>query len=136
MAKIFCGNESQANTRWVFETCGYMSPEYAMKGQFLEKSDVFSFGVLTLEIAWKLWSEGNISELIDPMISSDLSCHREMLRCSHVGLLRVQNFEKDRPTMMVVASMLNSEIENLPTPKQPPFFDEKIVVDYSQLQTS
>ncbi|MBA0723259.1 hypothetical protein Golax_003854 [Gossypium laxum] len=70
------------------------------------------------------------------MISSDLSCHREMLRCSHVGLLRVQNFEKDRPTMMVMASMLNSEIENLPTPKQPPFFDEKIVVDYSQLQTS
>ncbi|MBA0839405.1 hypothetical protein Goarm_005134 [Gossypium armourianum] len=134
-----------------------MSIEYAMKGQFLEKSDVFSFGVLTLEIvsgrrnlsfeddehslslvgyAWKLWSEGNISELIDPMISSDLSCHREMLRCSHVGLLRVQNFVKDRPIMMVVASMLISEIENLPTPKQPPFFDEKTVVDYSQLQTS
>ncbi|MBA0662381.1 hypothetical protein Goklo_006514 [Gossypium klotzschianum] len=89
-----------------------MTPEYAMKGQFSEKSNVFSFGVLTLEIAWKLWSEGNISELIDPMISSDLSCHREMLRCYHVGLLCVQNFVKDRPTMMVVASMLNSEIEN------------------------
>jgi hypothetical protein len=29
---------------------GYMSPEYAMKGQFSEKSDVFSFGVLLLEI--------------------------------------------------------------------------------------
>jgi serine/threonine protein kinase len=27
-----------------------MSPEYAMKGQFSEKSDVFSFGVLLLEI--------------------------------------------------------------------------------------
>ncbi|KAK8349429.1 hypothetical protein V6Z12_A06G140400 [Gossypium hirsutum] len=156
IAKIFCGNESQGNTRRVFGTYGYMSPEYAMKGQFSEKSNVFSFGVLTLEIvsgrrnlsfeddehspslvgyAWKLWSEGNISELIDPMISSDPSCHREILRCSHVGLLCVQNFVKDRPTMMVVASMLNSEIENLPTPKQPPFFDEKIVVDHSQLQT-
>lgn len=32
-------------------TCsGYMSPEYAMGGQFSEKSDVFSFGVLLLEI--------------------------------------------------------------------------------------
>ena len=29
---------------------GYMSPEYAMQGQFSEKSDVFSFGVLLLEI--------------------------------------------------------------------------------------
>jgi len=28
-----------------------MSPEYAMKGLFSEKSDVFSFGVLLLEIA-------------------------------------------------------------------------------------
>lgn len=27
-----------------------MSPEYAMKGQFSKKSDVFSFGVLILEI--------------------------------------------------------------------------------------
>ncbi|MBA0778099.1 hypothetical protein Gotri_006016, partial [Gossypium trilobum] len=110
------------------EKIGYMSPEYAMKGQFSEKSDVFSFGVLTLEIvsgrrnssfqddehspsllgyAWKLWSEGNILELIDPVISSDPSCHRKMLRCFHVGLLCVQNFVKDRPTMMVVDSMLS-----------------------------
>lgn len=32
-------------------TCsGYMSPEYAMEGIFSEKSDVFSFGVMVLEI--------------------------------------------------------------------------------------
>jgi serine/threonine protein kinase len=32
-------------------TCsGYMAPEYAMHGQFSVKSDVFSFGVLVLEI--------------------------------------------------------------------------------------
>ena len=29
---------------------GYMSPEYAFEGLFSEKSDVFSFGVLLLEI--------------------------------------------------------------------------------------
>ena len=29
---------------------GYMSPEYAMFGQYSEKSDVFSFGVIVLEI--------------------------------------------------------------------------------------
>ena len=33
-----------------FLNSGYMSPEYAMHGQFSEKSDVFSFGVIVLEI--------------------------------------------------------------------------------------
>jgi serine/threonine protein kinase len=34
----------------VFVCSGYMSPEYAMHGRFSVKSDVFSFGVLILEI--------------------------------------------------------------------------------------
>ncbi|KAL3576111.1 hypothetical protein D5086_021394, partial [Populus alba] len=50
MARIFCGNEDQVNTTRVVGTYGYMSPEYLMKGRFSEKSDVFSFGVLLLEI--------------------------------------------------------------------------------------
>ncbi|XWS15643.1 hypothetical protein CRYUN_Cryun34aG0019200 [Craigia yunnanensis] len=131
IAKIFGGNESHANTRRVFGTFGYMSPEYAMKGQFSEKSDVFSFGILTLEIvsgrrnsnfhddeyslsllgyAWKLWSEDNILALVDPVMILDPSFHREISRCINVGLLCVQNFVKDRPTMSTVALMLSSEI--------------------------
>jgi len=35
---------------FTFECSGYMSPEYAMQGLVSEKSDVFSFGVLLLEI--------------------------------------------------------------------------------------
>ena len=34
----------------MFKCSGYMSPEYAMQGLFSVKSDVFSFGVLILEI--------------------------------------------------------------------------------------
>ncbi|XP_038972402.1 G-type lectin S-receptor-like serine/threonine-protein kinase At4g27290 [Phoenix dactylifera] len=49
-ARIFERNESQANTNRVVGTYGYMSPKYAMEGLFSEKSDVFSFGVLLLEI--------------------------------------------------------------------------------------
>nr|KJB12744.1 hypothetical protein B456_002G034400 [Gossypium raimondii] len=50
IARIFGGDENQANTKRVVGTYGYMSPEYAMHGRFLEKSDVFSYGVLLLEI--------------------------------------------------------------------------------------
>ncbi|XP_058001394.1 G-type lectin S-receptor-like serine/threonine-protein kinase At4g27290 isoform X2 [Hevea brasiliensis] len=50
MARSFMGNETEANTKRVVGTYGYMSPEYAIDGLFSVKSDVFSFGVLVLEI--------------------------------------------------------------------------------------
>ncbi|KAG2685167.1 hypothetical protein I3843_10G107900 [Carya illinoinensis] len=50
MARIFGKDQTEANTRRVVGTYGYMSPEYAMDGHFSVKSDVFSFGVLVLEI--------------------------------------------------------------------------------------
>ncbi|PPD82703.1 hypothetical protein GOBAR_DD20369 [Gossypium barbadense] len=50
IARIFGGDENQANTKRVVGTYGYMSPQYAMHGRFSEKSDVFSYGVLLLEI--------------------------------------------------------------------------------------
>ncbi|KAL5772595.1 hypothetical protein ACOSQ2_012519 [Xanthoceras sorbifolium] len=145
MARIFGGNQVQANTIRVVGTYGYMSPEYAMEGRFSEKSDVFSFGVLLLEIvsgrknagfyhddlcvsligyAWKLWNENNTVAFIDP-VTSDPLFQSEILRCIHVGLLCVQEFVKDRPTMSTVISMLNSEIVDLPTPKQPAFIESQ-----------
>lgn len=50
MARIFGGDQDQANTNRVVGTYGYMSPEYAMEGFFSERSDVYSFGVLLLEV--------------------------------------------------------------------------------------
>ncbi|KAK3430690.1 hypothetical protein EUGRSUZ_E02447 [Eucalyptus grandis] len=81
---------------------------YAMEGLFSVKSDVFSFGVLLLEIvsrhknnAWKLWSEGRALELIDQLINE--SCDEiEVLKCVHVGLLCVQEDPADQPTMSLV----------------------------------
>ncbi|PSS16027.1 G-type lectin S-receptor-like serine/threonine-protein kinase [Actinidia chinensis var. chinensis] len=50
MARSFGGNEMEANTKRVVATYDYMSPEYAIDRLFSLKSDVFSFGVLVLEI--------------------------------------------------------------------------------------
>jgi serine/threonine protein kinase len=50
LARMFQGTQHQANTRRVVGTLGYMSPEYAWTGMFSEKSDIYAFGVLLLEI--------------------------------------------------------------------------------------
>ncbi|KAL5578982.1 hypothetical protein UlMin_011424, partial [Ulmus minor] len=50
LARIFCEEQNTANTKRVVGTYGYMAPEYAMEGLFSVKSDVFSFGVILLEI--------------------------------------------------------------------------------------
>ncbi|XLU57970.1 hypothetical protein S245_052618, partial [Arachis hypogaea] len=49
-ARSFVGNESEANTRHIVGTYGYLSPEYIVGGLYSTKSDVYSFGVLILEI--------------------------------------------------------------------------------------
>ncbi|CAJ2670178.1 unnamed protein product [Trifolium pratense] len=141
MARIFGGREDHANTNRVVGTYGYMSPEYAMQGHFSEKSDVFSFGVLILEIitgrrnssccdnehaltllgfVWIQWKEDNVLSFIEPEIY-DHSHHKNILRCIHIGLLCVQESAVDRPTMATVISMLNSEVASLPPPNEPAF---------------
>ncbi|KAL5579252.1 hypothetical protein UlMin_011694 [Ulmus minor] len=146
MARIFGGNQNEANTNRVVGTYGYMSPEYAMEGLFSVKSDVYSFGILLLEIvsgrkntsfhqsqylsligyAWDLWNKGKAEELIDPSISdtsyrSEASYRSEVLRCIQVGILCVQDSPLHRPTMSSVMLMLESEAANLPLPRQPTF---------------
>ncbi|KAL2473282.1 G-type lectin S-receptor-like serine/threonine-protein kinase [Forsythia ovata] len=143
MARIFGGDQDQDKTKRVVGTYGYMSPEYALSGRFSEKSDIFSFGVLVLEIisgrrntgfyneelsltlsgyAWKLWNEDNVVELIDKRISNP-NFDAEITRCMHIGLLCVQESPLHRPNISTVLSMLSTEIADLPLPKEPLFTD-------------
>ncbi|KAG5235572.1 G-type lectin S-receptor serine/threonine-protein kinase [Salix suchowensis] len=148
LARMFGGDETEANTKKVVGTYGYMSPEYAVDGLFSVKSDVFSFGVLVLEIlsgrknrgfyhpdhkhnllghAWRLWMEERPLELVDN-IQGESCALSEVLRCIHVALLCVQQRPDDRPSMSTVVLMFGSDTV-LPRPKQPGFFTERNVVD-------
>ena len=63
------------------------------------------------------------SEIIDSNIE-DSCIESEIIRCIHVGLLCVQQYPEDRPTMTSVVLMLGSEME-LDEPKKPGVFTKK-----------
>ncbi|MED6204993.1 hypothetical protein PIB30_013989 [Stylosanthes scabra] len=87
LARIVRSKENEANTERVVGTYGYMSPEYALDGLFSTKSDVFSFGIVVLEIisgkrntgfyqssqvpisllgyAWKQWTENKLIDIME-----------------------------------------------------------------------
>ncbi|CAL5335822.1 unnamed protein product [Camellia sinensis] len=142
MARSFRGNETEANTNKV----------YAVDGLFSVKLDVFSFGVLVLEImsrkknrgfyhpdhhlnllghvyptAWRLYKEGRSLELIDEALWD--SCYlTKVLRSIHEGLLCVQQSPQDRPSMSSVVLMLGGK-RTLPQAKQPNFFTKRNVLE-------
>ncbi|KAI8552470.1 hypothetical protein RHMOL_Rhmol06G0269200 [Rhododendron molle] len=49
LAKLFPAHVTHISTR-VAGTLGYLAPEYAIRGQLTRKADIYSFGVLLLEI--------------------------------------------------------------------------------------
>ncbi|KOM27045.1 hypothetical protein LR48_Vigan377s000500 [Vigna angularis] len=122
--------------------------EYMMEGAFSTKSDVYSFGVLLLEIVsgrrslgcydvdrplnlightWELWKEGACSELVDPSIKESIDPD-EVQRCIHIGLLCVEHYADDRPTMFEIVSMLNNKSAIVSLPQTPAFYVGKKIL--------
>ncbi|XP_062159475.1 cysteine-rich receptor-like protein kinase 44 isoform X2 [Alnus glutinosa] len=134
LARLFILDQTEGSTNRIVGTYGYMAPEYAMFGQFSTKSDVFSFGVLTLEIAWRNWREGTASNLIDPTLKKGGGPKAEMMRCIHISLLCVQQNVAYRPDMASVVLMLNSDSIALSLPTQPPSFMESNVQSATLVQ--
>ncbi|PON53012.1 Tyrosine-protein kinase [Parasponia andersonii] len=126
MARTFGGDQTEDYTDRVVGTYGYMAPEYAFNGQFSTKSDIFSFGIMVLEIAWTLLKEGKPFELIDVWLRDSYDNPQEVLHCIHIGLLCVQQSPLERPSMPSVAFMLKSENVVLPQPKPPGYFMERV----------
>ncbi|CAA0836296.1 Protein kinase superfamily protein [Striga hermonthica] len=128
LAKLFPDNVTHVSTR-VAGTVGYLAPEYAKLGQLTKKADVYSFGVLLLEIisgessskasfgddflvllewTWKLYIEGRVLELVDP----DLIDYPkdEVTRFIKVSLFCTQAASQRRPDMSQVVRMLSTNV--------------------------
>ncbi|XVF61712.1 hypothetical protein PTKIN_Ptkin08bG0152600 [Pterospermum kingtungense] len=129
LAKLYDDNKTHISTR-VAGTIGYVAPEYAMRGHLTEKADIFSFGIVALEIlsgrpninysldadkvcllewAWALYENNQSLDLLDPsLVEFD---ENEALRLVRVALLCTQGSSTMRPCMSRVVSMLAGDIE-------------------------
>eukprot|EP01018_Ginkgo_biloba_P032947 Gb_25562 [translate_table: standard] len=128
LAKFFLDDQTHITTR-VAGTIGYVAPEYAMRGHLTEKADVFSFGIVALEVVsgkanmdpaipintvyildWAsiLLNEDKLLDLVDPKLGDDY-CVAEVLRVIQVALLCTQGLAAARPSMSLVVSMLLGE---------------------------
>lgn len=143
MARLFpeAGDgRSRVHTR-VAGTNGYMAPEYLMHGDLSTKADVFSFGVVVLEIvsgcknsafvppldaeadtlleyAWRLYKKGRSLELLDPAVKSS-AVPEQVELCVRIGLLCVQADPRLRPDMKRVVIILSKKQSTLEEPTRP-----------------
>uniref|UniRef100_A0A0D9VD29 Protein kinase domain-containing protein n=1 Tax=Leersia perrieri TaxID=77586 RepID=A0A0D9VD29_9ORYZ len=127
-AKLIPDGATHVTTR-VKGTLGYLAPEYAMLGKASESCDVFSFGVLLLELAsgkrpvekinpttkltiteWALplARDKKFKEIADPKLK-DIFVEAELKRMVLVGLACAQNKPEQRPIMSEVVELLKGE---------------------------
>ncbi|KAL9255073.1 Cysteine-rich receptor-like protein [Drosera capensis] len=143
VARQFKLDQTHGATVQIAGTYGYMAPEYVVHGQFSIKSDVFSFGVIVLEIitgerissfckgenresllgfVWRNWLEGTSLKVVDPTMCTPSTM--EVLRCINIALLCVQENAAHRPIMSSVALMLSGSSITMPIPSTPAFLFE------------
>ncbi|XP_057958080.1 probable leucine-rich repeat receptor-like serine/threonine-protein kinase At3g14840 [Malania oleifera] len=125
LAKLDEGGHTHMSTQ-IAGTYGYMAPEYAMRGHLTDKADVYSFGIVALEIVsgrrntsyranencfhlldWALLlkQKGDLMEVVDPTLGSDFN-KEEVMTMINVALLCTNASAAARPTMSSVVSML------------------------------
>ncbi|KAH9553252.1 hypothetical protein CY35_09G109000 [Sphagnum magellanicum] len=133
LAFLFPDDKSHISTMHVAGTRGYLAPEYATRGQLTIKVDVYSFGVLLLEIisgrknidhnlplediylvekAWRLHREGNLIDIVDQNLHLLNDEAIQAQRLLNITLLCLLNDGEKRPSMARVVAMLQGEVES------------------------
>ncbi|KAI3990987.1 hypothetical protein MKX01_026171 [Papaver californicum] len=147
LAKQNREGQSHLTTR-VAGTHGYLAPEYALYGQLTEKSDIYSFGIVILEImsgrraldlnslgsptsilitdwAWTLVKSGETDQVFDETLlmlnegNNNNNPKGIMERFVMVGILCAHIMVALRPTILDALKMLEGDIEVPPLPDRP-----------------
>ncbi|XP_023007739.1 probable L-type lectin-domain containing receptor kinase S.7 [Cucurbita maxima] len=140
LAKLMDHDKSPVSTLTA-GTMGYLAPEYLQYGKATEKTDVFSYGVVILEVAcgrrpiereagtqkmvnlvdwvWGLHSQGKIIEAADKRLNGEFK-EEEMRKLLLVGLSCANPDSSVRPSMRKVLQILNNETEPVFVPKLKP----------------
>ncbi|KAH8948911.1 hypothetical protein BDL97_10G002400 [Sphagnum fallax] len=129
LAETIFDAKTHISTFHIAGTMGYVAPEYASRGQLSEKVDVFSFGVLVLEIVsgrkniepnlnedqayllewvWKLYEEAKLLEIVDPKLNTH-NHEEDIIHVIKIGLLCVQSTASKRPSMARIVVMLQGD---------------------------
>ncbi|KAG6516971.1 hypothetical protein ZIOFF_020347 [Zingiber officinale] len=136
LAKLLDHDGGPQTTTVLAGTRGYMAPEYVFTGKASKESDIYSFGVVVLEIAsgrkslmvemngmaelvrlvWELYGRKMILEAADARLQGEFD-ERQMECLMVVGLWCAHPDPKARPSMKQVISALNFEA---PLPELPP----------------
>ncbi|XP_060198943.1 cold-responsive protein kinase 1 [Lycium barbarum] len=130
LAKLIPPNATHVSTR-VAGTIGYLAPEYAIRGQATRKSDVYSYGVLLIEIVtgrcntnsrlpieeqyllertWQLFERKELVLLVDTSLDGHFDAE-QACKFLKIGLLCTQDALKLRPSMSTILKMLTGEME-------------------------
>lgn len=130
LAKLIPPNLTHVSTR-VAGTIGYLAPEYAVRGQLTRKADIYSFGVLLIEIVtgrcntntrlpideqyllertWLLHERKELVGLVDTSLNGDFD-PEQACKFLKIGLLCTQDAPKLRPSMSTVVKMLTGIID-------------------------
>ncbi|XP_028775648.1 proline-rich receptor-like protein kinase PERK4 [Neltuma alba] len=143
LAKVVSDNNTHVST-CVMGTLGYLAPEYASSGKLTEKSDVFSFGVMLLELLtgkrpmdlshalddtlvdWarpllnRGLEDGNFRELVDAFLERNYD-NQQVARIAACAAASIRHSPKKRPTMRQILLALegNASEEDLMDAEKP-----------------
>ncbi|CAM0912121.1 unnamed protein product [Alopecurus aequalis] len=163
LARLAENDVTHVSTR-VMGTFGYLAPEYASTGKLTEKSDVFSFGVVLLElitgrkpvdssrplgdeslVEWarplltRAVDEQEFEELVDPRLGENYDAV-EMFRVIEAAAACIRHSAARRPKMGQVVRILDSltlndvDLTNGVQPGKSQMFNVANTVDIKQFQ--
>lgn len=133
IAKRLCVSKSHTST-YIMGTIGYIDPEYARTSRLTEKSDVYSYGIVLLELLTGRKAVDNecnlhhlilsktanneVMETVDPEITATCKDLGAVKKVFQLALLCTKRQPTDRPTMHEVTRVLGSLVPLITPPKQ------------------